>query len=249
VFGILARKREAEKMAEKKSKKNAGVPNDWEVLSTHIGASIEVGLLTEVQASMIATFAEDFIRLVERTNFDKDSPAAEQIQVIHKILRPEVYEFPLTVIRELASKYHGTPAINRAVALRRIMWRIAHALEPVKHDAENILDGPVKMIPVENVEWRPGEQAALHAEVERYWKPGVTLQSLAIRIYQDELNKEGRGSIDAARLRADLRALAEWEIGNSPGRGAAAEPTAPLWRLLASREVPEDWVRWLKKGW
>jgi hypothetical protein len=228
-----------------------GMPWNWEALSTDIEISIEVGLITEAQASVIAEFAEDFMRLVVLTNYYSDSLAVEQIQVIHKLIDPDAYELPTAVIKELAKKYQGVPAHNRARELRKIMWKISHALEPVKQGAKNLLDGPVKVRPLASVEWRLGEEAVLHAEVTRHWKPNVTLQSLAIRIYLDELQREGVQGIDAAHLRADLRALGRWEISNRPGFGAAAEPTAPLWRLLsarAGRSVPMDWVKWLKKN-
>lgn len=129
------------------------------------------------------------MRLVEITNFDPNSIAAEQIQVIHKLIDPDAYELPAAVIKELAKKYQGVPAHNRARELRRIMWRIAHALESSKPDAKNLLDGPVKVRPLTSVEWRLGQEAALHAEVTRHWKPNVTLQSLAIRIYLDEMQR------------------------------------------------------------
>jgi hypothetical protein len=239
--------------AGKKGSGQYGIPMNWEALSVRIEAFIEVGLITGVEASMIAEFTTDLIDLVAHAKYYPDSTSAEQIQVIHKLLQPHVYEMPPTVIKELAKKYQGVPAHNRAAAIRAIMWRIARALQPASGDVESVLIGSailkqaVKVRPLESVELLPDQAAAVHAEVTRHWKPNVTLQSLAIRIYLDELEKQGVQGVDAARLRADLRALAAWELKNTPGYGAAAEPTAPLWRLLSARKVPTEVGEWITK--
>lgn len=73
-----------------------------------------------------------------------DALAECQLKAAHKMIHPETYEVPRTVIEELAGNYHTKPTLARGFALRHLMGALSWIVEPDgEHD---VLSGPVRLV-------------------------------------------------------------------------------------------------------
>jgi hypothetical protein len=134
--------------------------------------------------------------------------AINRLKVIHKFAYPDDYEVPTAVISELAEKYHTSPHLARAWAIRQLMYDLSWVVTPVRHD-KSLLEGAVKLrddeefpISKERKEW--------HQRAAKHIKRNTTLQSLAMSIYLEDLEKEGI-ILDTRHLKLDMQKLREWE--------------------------------------
>ena len=134
-----------------------------------------------------------------------DESARKQLDAIHKLVFPKVYRLPSSVVQRLVDSYHTSPHLARAWSVRSIMERIALVLVPVR-EGVSLLDGAVKLTTIPTL-----IDSAVYQRVNQYIKPGSTLQSLAIDIYQDQLRNEGIEINDERQLKLDLQKLRKWE--------------------------------------
>lgn len=137
-----------------------------------------------------------------------DEEASNQLQVLHKIAYPSGYELPATVIKGLADSYHTSPHLVRGWAIRSLMLELSYVVEPTRLD-RSVLDGAVRMVQRNKLSFERG----LYEKASKFIRTGSTLQSLAITIYIDNLEKEGI-TIDPREIKRDLQKLKEWEALN-----------------------------------
>ena len=174
-----------------------------------------------------------------------DEEAHLQLSILHTFIFPKQYEVPEQVIRSLAKKYRSG-ALARAWALRRLMYRLSELVVPVKTDARDILDGPVKLSP------RADKRHPLYEQVVTHLMRRTTLQMLAIRIYgQSMFDASESGNVgDYERsLKRDLQRLREWEKDRGhPSHERmknqlSAEGSGMSWKAqIPVRKYSESWV-------
>jgi hypothetical protein len=143
-----------------------------------------------------------------------DQRAMNQLKALDKLTYPWNYELHEKKIKELVESYQTPPSLARGWELRRLMDELSPVVEPAKGRYD--LSGVVKL------KTNQGLASAGAAELAcKHWKPGSTLQSLAIRCYldillEDELNDDEE--ITVKLLERDLRNLRRWEERHPVGR-------------------------------
>jgi hypothetical protein len=235
--------------AERKEKLIAelrdSMPTIWDhLIGVELPVSLKTGMLDRKATDMIGEFADRLLTLAKMAR-EGDTMAQLQLKAVEKILYPDTYHLPVKAIKSLVESHHTPAALARGWALRDIMRRIAAVLEPANPTAKNILDGAVVVSRNAGV-----EDDFVYPTVLKHWKSGVTLASLAIRIYLEQLNDEGIESIDEATLRTSLRAVADWDATHRRDWWAAVkedEADPPLWRLVPSEDYSNEWKERLKK--
>lgn len=128
-----------------------------------------------------------------------------QLNVVHKLIYPQKFEVPWTLVESLAAKYESGHLL-RGWALRRLMYELADLVELTQPELEDVTAGRVVLTP--NAE----QGHRLYPLVRRFCRRGTTLQSLAIRVYLELIQGENeRGAVDERSLRRDLKRLQAWE--------------------------------------
>jgi len=139
-----------------------------------------------------------------------DKEALVQLKAIDKLIRPAVYEIPISKIREIVERYDTRPPLARGWELRRLMYFLSSVVEPLKHGHEFAPNHPVVMR-----EDRPAVFVGLADLARKYIRRNSTLQSLAIQIYLKQLQDEGVTGADQAiterSLKRDLAEVEKWE--------------------------------------
>lgn len=141
---------------------------------------------------------------------DGDELAELQLIAAQKMIFPELFNLERTDVENVANKdssYGGNFAARaRGYAIRRLMSWLSFVLEPKKADEW--------MAPETYVRMRPRERCTRQDYYEiadelcrRYKKQ--TLQSLAIKAFQLELERSGASFPDAESLKRDLKLVAE----------------------------------------
>jgi hypothetical protein len=144
-----------------------------------------------------------------------DERANDQLKAIEKLTYPEKYDLSHTKITELVENYHTPPSLARGWELRRIMDELSWVVEPAA--GRPYLSKEVSL--------RSNSKRGFAEAFElagKHWKPGSTLQSLAIRCYLDLLAEQevvtGADEISGKSLERDLRKLRQWEADNPQAR-------------------------------
>jgi len=145
-------------------------------------------------------------------NGDEESQVL--LSAIEKIVQPRIYGIPQNKITEL-TRYETSPPLARAWELRRIMSHLAGVVEPRNSGRSFRESHPVRM--------REGPVRGFTQEfwdlAHKYWHPNSTLQSLAISIYLEHLEKQEviseRAAITVRTLKRDLELAREWEANAS----------------------------------
>jgi hypothetical protein len=181
-----------------------------------IAALVKKGELTEFEAGQMGTFADGIVSILIRAH-DGDERAQNQLKAIHKLIYPDTYEVPATVIAELVDHYHTRPSLARGWRLRNLMGELSWVVSPARKNAKSNLDGPIAPTTNKNrnshTMFDPISKKRISAAkvADRHWKRGVTLKTLAIRVYLEELHKQGFEALDERSLKRDLKAVEEWE--------------------------------------
>jgi hypothetical protein len=136
------------------------------------------------------------------------------LKAIEKVIHPGKFELPRTKIDELASRYETNPQLARGWELTGLMSHLSYLVEPEHKDRCSPRDRMV----MRKTPTLPGDEKLIKAIAEhtrKYWKPRSTLQSLAIRMYMDYLEREGisdaQATISERSLKRDLQAVRDWE--------------------------------------
>jgi hypothetical protein len=171
-----------------------------------IGALARKGIIGRDTQETLRQIIRNLVRIAYRAETG-DEQASDQLKVIHKLTHPKNYDLPATVIKNLADSYYLSPHLERAWAVRSLMFDLSYVVEPT-HEDRSVLHSPVKLAA------RPvGLYEPTYEKAARHIKKNSTLQSLAIDLYMDELDKEGI-HLDPRQLRLDLKKLKEWEAIN-----------------------------------
>jgi hypothetical protein len=142
-----------------------------------------------------------------------DERAAIQLKAIEKLIKPEKFELRLDKIKELLiDRYETSPMLARGWELRRLMSGLLNVVEPVKSGRPGSINAPIRLIKCP-VYWY---YKSLWEVAQKHWKPKATLQSLAIRIYLEDLQDagvtgEGAETITTETLKRDLERARTWE--------------------------------------
>lgn len=181
-----------------------------------IAALEKKGNLSEEEHGWMSRFTKGLLHILIRS-YKGDENAQIQLKAIDKLIFPDTYELPKTVIKDLAEKYYTRPALARGWRLRRLMGNLSWVVEPTKNTAENVLDGPIKLREKSEPKGHTIYDSIKRKDVSAYevakkhLTRGVTLKTLAIRVYLEELQNQGFEGIDERRLKRDLKEVENWE--------------------------------------
>jgi len=144
-----------------------------------------------------------------------DEQSQIQLKALKKLVRPRKYEIPISKIREIVDRYETSPPLARGWELHKLMSNLSLVVEPLKKDRPYTADQPITM--------RANPQAVfvgLSDLARQHLKQNTTLQSLAIHIYLEHLQKEGitdeNEAINERTLKRDLQRVRDWEKNASP---------------------------------
>jgi hypothetical protein len=133
-----------------------------------------------------------------------------QLTAILKLAQARTYEVPQSKIKEL-TRYETSPPLARGWELCRIMSHLSNVVEPRSSHRPFRPNHPIQMRPSPTSAHFQGLWDLANSHV----KPNTTLQSLAIRLYLDRLEKEhvtaGQSTITNRSLKRDLELVREWE--------------------------------------
>lgn len=172
-----------------------------------------------------------------------DEQAILQLKAIDKLIRPAVYELPFTKIREIINSYETSPPLARGWELRRLMSDLSTMVEPLNKDRAYTFDKPIAI----RKNARPWYDDLLDL-ARKHLKRNTTLQSLAINIYLERLQKEGitdeGDAITEKTLRRDLARVRDWER-------MASDDEKLRRRLLRGPSFGADSITWCEfsEGW
>jgi hypothetical protein len=170
------------------------------------------GRITVDQAYYIRGLIIGLVDILKRA-IDGDELAELQHMAVQKMIFPEIFNLTRTDVEKVANRdlsHHGGSfaARSRGYAIRRWMSWLSFVLEPKKADEW--------MAPETYVRLRPRERCTRQDYYEiadelcrRYKKP--TLQLLAIRAFQLELEQSGAATPAYEDLKRDLKLVAEFD--------------------------------------
>ena len=192
-------------------------PEDWEernrifwgspgVLPSILAGAYQLGgALSRVEAKDLDNMFASLLR-VQLLAHAGDETAKQQVLAVKKLLAPATYQVPLKIIEDLAKKYNAVGPLARGWELRRLMAELAEIVVPANPQNTCVLCGPVRVS-----EAPPARGTPLYQEALERCRKRTTLQSLAISIYLDRLQKEGDFKTDERSLRRDLDKVRRWE--------------------------------------
>lgn len=180
------------------------VPQDCLARLFQLGALARKGVIKKATIKSLTDIIRGLVTIAYKA--DKgDESARNQLDAIHKLVFPNVYRLPASVIQKLVDSYYTSPHLARAWSVRSIMEEISLVLVPMR-EGMSLLDGVVKLTTNPTL-----MKSALYQVVKQYIKLGSTLQSIAIDIYQDQLREEGIEINDDRQIKLDLQKLRQWE--------------------------------------
>lgn len=185
-----------------------------------------------IKEDTFRTFREIVERLMPiAIQADKgEERAINRLKVIHKFAYPDEYEVPTAVISELADKYHTSPHLARAWAIRKLMIDLSFVVKPMRRD-KNPLQSAVRLREGKKEPILEGYRE-LYQRAAKHIKRNTTLQSLAMSIYLEDLEAEGI-SLETRQLKLDLQKLRQWEKTNKlpllPIFEGASLPVVPMY--------------------
>lgn len=180
-----------------------------------IAALVKKEKLTDKEAGWMGRFTDGLLDILIRAH-SGDEDAANQLKAIDKLIYPDTYELPKTVVDNLIKQYHTRAPLARGWRLREIIGGLSSVVEPVSQSA-NVLNGAIRL-----KDTAKDKGSTIYSEVaksrvsaydaaKRHWKRGVTLKTLAIRVYLEDLQQQGFEGIDERTLKRDLKEVEAWE--------------------------------------
>jgi len=181
-----------------------------------VAAYVKKGKLSRKEEGWMDRIIEGLFPILIRA-FQGDEAAETQLKAIDKLIYPDTYELPKTIIEDLAERYHTRAPLARGWRVRELMGGLSRVVKPARSEAKNILDGAVKLrdesqckgntIYIQSLKKR----VSTYETAKKHWKRGVTLQNLAIRVYLEDLQAQGFEGIDERTLKRDLKEVEKWE--------------------------------------
>lgn len=133
-----------------------------------------------------------------------DQSAKYKVKAITRIINNKDFSLYEHDIEDIANKSYNQSRA-RAWDIYRLMSRVSYAVTPKTQKAKSVLVGKVKLIELKFVKVHDREVL----RVRELWNPRATLQSLAIRLYHEELERwENSCEIDS--LERDMRDAKAW---------------------------------------
>lgn len=180
-----------------------------------IAAMIKNGKLDDEADGWMGRFTNGLLEILIRAH-NSDELAKNQIKAIDKLIYPDTYELPRTVIEKLAKQYHTKAPLARGWRLREIIGNLSWVVEPVRKGA-SVLAGAILVRDKEKtsshriyIQSEKRERPAYDV-AKKHWTRGVTLKTLAIRVYLEDLQQQGFEGIDERMLKRDLKEAESWE--------------------------------------
>lgn len=200
------------------------------------GGFIEDGFINPECEYLLRRVVEGLCQLAAIASCDGGT-AMSQLRAVDNIVYPARCGVPLSEIEDIATRHTSAP-LARAMELRAIMGNLSWVVVPASGRPCDV-NQPVKL-----TDGPPKHCEAAYELAQKHWKPGTTLQALAIKVYLERLRDEGvlnNEEIDEGSLKRDLRAAREWEAAHLDERH---------WRLRSLNENPirvfefsQDWKR------
>ena len=158
-----------------------------------------------------------------------DPSALERLLDIHKLIYPEHYEV--------------SPSVARAMMIRRLMGKLSRVVKPIK--GEGFLRDKSYIKLTDNEERHNFKEYKLAKRYLQQRKNGrFTLQSLAISIFIEQADKEGRDGISQRTIERDLRAARLFDKKQEKaGRPPEFNMILASGESLPSHKFTEDWKR------
>ncbi len=205
-------------------------------------ALVKKGSLSKSDASMLHAFLDGVVSLLARVSAG-DELAMNQFKAADKIIFPEQYEVKAAEIESVAQLNHTSPELARGFELRRLMCELSWVVEP--EGDYDVLSGPVRLISNP----QPGDEEIWEVANE-HSASGMTLQSLAIRVYNYRLQDKGLDAKDESSLDRDLRRVKEWEETLTPEErnGGVLIRNGDNFLCLPVQDYPEGWEKARNKG-
>jgi hypothetical protein len=172
-----------------------------------------------------------------------DEQSEMQLKALRKLVKPRKYEIPISKIREIAERYETSPPLARGWELHKLMSNLSLVVEPLKKDRAYTANQPIAMRLNP-----PAVFVGLSDLARQHVKPNTTLQSLAIHIYLEHLQKEGitdeNEAINERSLKRDLQRVREWE------KSASGDEKVRRGRMEGASlgEEPITWYMY-SEGW
>jgi hypothetical protein len=144
--------------------------------------------------------------------------AENQLIVIEKVLNPNTYNVPDSVIENIAERYHSSPHVARGSYLRYVMYFLKRIVAPSSAGKPLTTRSRVQL-----VDAAESNYPYLFKKARQHWNKNSTLQSLAIQIFLSEVNATSSTSanIDERTLKRDLAILRKWEVSHRRSSGDA----------------------------
>jgi hypothetical protein len=172
-----------------------------------LGSLSRKGIIKKKTRKTVSQIIHQLIRVACQADQGNEQ-SLDQLKAIHKLSHPQSYDLPATVIKNLVDSYHTSPHLARAWSVRHLMLDLSDVVEPVR-EGISVLKSGIKLTTTDVHLLDP----EVYGKAKKHIKRGSTLQSLAMSIYLDDLNKEGI-NLDLRQLKLDLKKLREWEVAN-----------------------------------
>ena len=169
--------------------------------------------LDDEQRVFLSQLLVDLIVIAEQA-FAGDAFANKQLEAVSKLVRSAEYRTLPKLIDKIVTTQYKLPASHeRARNIIDLMIDLWIVVEPVRYSGEERY----------NVAVRPVLKRAcdtdLYALATKYCRKGTTLQSLAIKVYLEQLRDEGHEGVDERALKRDLQKYREWVKSHPEARG------------------------------
>jgi hypothetical protein len=209
------------------------------------------GHIDSGQAKYIHDLINGLVDLAKRA-YDGDELANLQVIAAQKMIFPEIFNLTRTDVEEVAnrdsSRGGNFAARARGYAIRGWMSRLSFVLEPK--------GGDKWMTPTTYVQMRPRERGGTFARQDYYeiadelcrQHKKQTLQSLAIKAFQLELEQSGAPVPDVESLKRDLKLVAELDREYSEGSKFWVKTPVFHGKPLIIRKMAAPWDEHWKKG-
>jgi hypothetical protein len=151
-----------------------------------------------------------------------EEQALLQIRAAHRMLCAETFGLEAPHIKQVAEmdktkSGKDAPALSRAYDVRILMSRLSAVVEP-KSEGERL--NPSSTVKLREKPMTEHDAPLMQAVKERFVHRNMTLQSLAIRIYLDNLEKAGIETKGYGEIEKDLRIAKKYDHEYSPDNSA-----------------------------
>jgi hypothetical protein len=177
----------------------------------------QAGKIAGVFGDYLALMMDKIAELTGRALSGEDQ-ALMQIRAAHRMLCAEAFGLEMPHIKQVAEMDRtksgkDAAALSRAHDVRILMSRLSSVVEP-KKEGERL--SPLSAVKLREDPMLEDDARLLQAVKERFAHKNMTLQSLAIRVYLDNLDKGGVTTKEYRDIEKDLRIAKRHDHEYSP---------------------------------